>query len=289
MRRNLHPASWSRVAGDALLSVLLAPSCVVCGDLLGTPLEGPVCGSCWSSIRLITPPICQRCGGPLASWQSISQESARCARCRRGSPSVDRGCAIGEYEGSLRSILHAFKYQRHRSLGARLGRLMRMHGRELLMDADLVVPVPLHSLRLMARGFNQAEDLSRQVGLPVARVLKRTRRTPPQVSLPSSRRHRNVRDAFALRRTLWMRLSGRPPRVAGRIVVLVDDVSTTGATLEACARVLKAAGAREVRALTAARAVWRPPHGPGSRPRSDSALRQSSPSRARQPDDGSCP
>src|SRR4030095_3635747 len=115
-----------------------------------------------------------------------------------------------------------------------------------------VAPVPLHPARERARGFNQSDDLAQVLGLPVVQLLKRTRATLPQVDLPASRRAHNVRDAFAV-------CSGNRQPAAGNrslgIIVLVDDVSTTGATLEACARVLKAAGAREVRALTAARVV----------------------------------
>lgn len=119
----------------------------------------------------------------------------------------------------------------------------------VLDGADALVPVPLHRSRRRARGFNQAEELARHLGPRVLPALRRVRATPSQTDLPASRRHANVRGAFALLRGIDVRdLS----------VVLVDDVSTTGATLEACARVLKAAGAGEVRAVTAARVVSRP-------------------------------
>ena len=117
---------------------------------------------------------------------------------------------------------------------------------DLLTGVDLVVPVPLHRRRRRARGFNQAEELARHLGPRCRAVLVRTRATPSQTDLPAAQRHANVRAAFALRRRA---------DVAGLTVLLVDDVSTTGATLEACARVLRLAGAREVRALTAARVV----------------------------------
>jgi len=125
---------------------------------------------------------------------------------------------------------------------------MRDAGAEVLSGADLVVAVPLHRSRERARGFNQARELGRHLGLPVADALARTRRTPPQADLPAARRHANVRGAFEWRK-------GVP--VTGRTIVLVDDVSTTGATLNACARPLLDAGAAEIRALTAARAVAR--------------------------------
>ena len=130
---------------------------------------------------------------------------------------------------------------------------MRRHGAELIEGADLAVPVPLHWRRRLDRGFNQAEALARELGLPVCRALRRRRRTPPQVELPADARHANVRDAFAL---AWRQRIGARP-LSGAIVVLVDDVSTTGATLDACALVLKRAGVTQVRALTAARVATR--------------------------------
>ena len=122
----------------------------------------------------------------------------------------------------------------------------------MLNDADCVVPVPLHPLRHISRGFNQATDLAATLGPPVVKALWRQRRTRSQTGLVAAARRRNVRNAFRLSPLLTRRFADR--YVRDRIVVLVDDVKTTGATLDACARALKDAGAREVRALTAARA-----------------------------------
>jgi len=123
----------------------------------------------------------------------------------------------------------------------------RTRGVDVLDGADVAVPVPLHPSRRRERGFNQAEDLARHVGLPAVAALRRVRRTPAQADLPAAKRHGNVKGAFALNR--------QGDGVSNKVVVLIDDVSTTGATLDACAHVLKQAGAREVRALTAARVV----------------------------------
>jgi ComF family protein len=174
---------------------------------------------------------------------------------------VDRGRAIGLYDGALREIIHAFKYERRRSIGRALAIRMRMAGADLLHGADAVVPVPLHPRRRRQRGFNQAADLARGLGLPVVEALRRVRATRSQVELPAAQRHGNVRDAFAVvppRRRGWLRRRAAVPALDGLCVVLVDDVCTTGATLDACARVLKAAGVREVRALTAARVAGSP-------------------------------
>jgi ComF family protein len=240
-----------RATADSVLSVVLAPACAVCGQPLEHPTLGPVCEHCWRSILPLTPPLCDRCGDPLPAWRAISVPLARCHRCRRGRRHVDRARAIGGYDGSLRAIVHALKYEGRRSLARPLAAMMRARGADMLAGADWAVPVPLHPSRRRERGFNQAADLAGYLDVPSLHALCRTRATAAQTGLPAARRHRNVRGAF----TLTIGREGREG-LEGSVVVLVDDVSTTGATLEACARVLKeAAGVREVRALTAARVV----------------------------------
>lgn len=258
----------SRLAGmsipaNALLCVLLAPRCAVCRGLLEEPLGGPVCETCWAAIRPMTPPMCEACGDPLPSWRLVSAVTARCPRCRRTPRAIDRARAIGEYTGALRQIVHVLKYDRRRSVARRLGRLMKSHAGPLLEGVDWVVPVPLHAGRERWRGFNQAADLAAALGLPTRDALCRRRQTAPQVELPAARRHANVRGAFAPapRPRWWPARGARAADLSGCCVLLVDDVTTTGATLDACARALKAAGAREVRALTAARVVRRRPFG----------------------------
>jgi ComF family protein len=246
--------SLSRLA-DGLIAVLLAPACAACNASLPYPARGPVCQSCWDAICSFTPPLCRRCGDPLPSWRVISVEAGVCPRCRRRPSALTESRAIGAYDGSLRAIVHAFKYGGCRSLARGLGARLRESASGLLGHADIVVPVPLHRSRRRGRGFNQARELARHLGLSLVDALRRTRATPSQTDLPAAARHGNVRDAFALaRRQPW-----RQP-VEGLRIVLVDDVSTTGATIEACARVLRAAGAADVSAVTAARVVSRP-HG----------------------------
>ena len=160
--------------------------------------------------------------------------------------------AIGDYAGPLRAIVHAFKYDGRRSIASPLSVLLRRHGAPILGGADLVVPVPLHWSRQWRRGFNQARELAAGLGLPVGDLLRRRRYTCSQTGLSAEERHANVHDAFVLAR--------RPGPLTGLCIVLVDDVSTTGATLEVCARVLMEGGAREVRTLTAARVATAPSH-----------------------------
>ena len=151
----------------------------------------------------------------------------------------------------MRAIVHALKYGSRQTIARPLAARMREAGREVLTGADAVVPVPLHTSRERHRGFNQARELARHLGAPLVDGLRRVRRTASQADLPAAKRHANVRGAFAA--------SDPEGRLRGSTIVLVDDVSTTGATLNACAAALVAAGAREVRALTAARAVARQP------------------------------
>ena len=235
---------------DALLSVLFAPLCAACEEPLEHPTRGPVCGRCWRAIRPLTPPLCHVCGDPLPAWRAVSVPLGRCPRCRRAVRQVSSARAIGAYEGSLRAIVHAFKYDGRRSIARTLGRLMRERGAAILEGADAAVPVPLHAARRRERGFNQAADLARHLGLPVVHALGRIRPTAAQAGLPAARRHGNVRGAFVV--------TGAAAPLRHRTIVLVDDVSTTGATLEACARALKEGGVEEVRALTAARVVTEP-------------------------------
>ena len=226
---------------------------MVCHALLDSPTRGPVCGGCWADLLPFSPPLCRRCGDPLASWRAASLQSGLCARCRRLPSAIDAGRAWGGYDGALRAILHAFKYHHCPGLASPLAARLAEVAADLLDGADMAVAVPLHWRRRLSRGFNQAALVARRLGLPVRRPLRRARHTAPQVSLTAAGRRQNVRGAFRLARWPWTRR-----QVEGRTIVLVDDVSTTGATLEECARLLKAAGARQVRTVTVARALARP-------------------------------
>jgi ComF family protein len=207
-----------------------------------------VCAPCWRSIVFLTPPCCLRCADPLPRVRDGNP--TLCPRCVSRPALVDIARAIGAYEGTLKAIIHALKYDGRRSLAPRLARLMTARHADVLKIATAAVPVPLHPSRRRERGFNQAEDLARHLGIPVVRALRRSRRTSVQAELPSALRAANVHGAF----TATDRASG----LAGCGVVVVDDVSTTGATIDACATALKAAGVGRVYALTAARVVTRP-------------------------------
>lgn len=237
-----------RSGADALLSAIVAPACLACGRPIDTPLSGPICEACWQSMPVLPPEICGRCGDPRAALDDAGG-TMPCGRCNRINSRLAFSRSAGAYEGALRAAIHGLKYDGRRSVARRLALFMRQQAGDVLHGADAVVPVPLHATRQRIRGFNQTTDLARHLGLPVVDALQRVRATPPQADLPATERFANVDGAFGPTR--------HAARWCGATLVLVDDVSTTGATLEACACALLDAGVAQVRAITAARAVKR--------------------------------
>ena len=226
--------------------LFLPPVCIRCHAPIST--HGVLCAACWQGINFIMPPLCSRLGLPLP--YASGEEPALSSMALRYPPAYGRARAAARFDGVMRDLIHGLKYaDRHECVGL-FGRLLVSAGSELLRDADMLMPVPLHRARLWKRRFNQAAllagRLSKASGVPVERsALTRTRRTTSQVGLSRAERHRNVADAFAV-------APAAVARIQGKRILLVDDVITTGATLEACARVLTAAGAAEVDCLALA-------------------------------------
>jgi ComF family protein len=246
-----------RTATNALVRMLLAPVCAACRAPLERPIDGGVCTGCWAGVPRLVPPLCDLCGDPLPPTAAPFRV---CRRCLAAPPRFETARSAGLYAGSLKAIVHAFKYEGRRTLAAPLAALMREAGSTLLADADAVVPVPLHPWRSVHRGFNQAEDLARHLGLPVCQPIRRVRHGPPQASLRGPERRANVTQAFGRRAALVAAWDvGQARRLRNRVVVLVDDVMTTGATLDECSGALLDAGVGSVRVLTVARV-------PGPRP-----------------------
>ena len=235
-------------AARGVADFILPPLCLICrGSVQG---HGGLCAQCWSGIDFIEPPRCDRLGIPLPV---PSDELVVSAAALADPPIYDRARAVARYDGAMRELIHALKYgDRHEGV-ALFARWMIHAGADVIAGADIIVPVPLAHLRLWSRRFNQAALLARAIGKaanipddPFA--LKRIRRTPSQVGLSAEQRRRNVAGAFRVPER-------RLPEVADRNVLIIDDVITTGATANACARTLKRAGAARVDVLALARVV----------------------------------
>jgi ComF family protein len=230
-----------------LFSVVFPDDCRVCGQPLREISRIPVCAACLNEPQpLIAEYFCVSCRAPFLNAHPLD-ETGRCALCRLGLAGFDAVYSYGSYEGTLRTLIHLFKYGQIRPLARPFGDLLsRVVPREQRFDC--VVPMPLHWRRRWERGFNQSELLAREVArrwnVPVTNAVKRVRATASQAGLTNAKRRANVRGAFAMRHGL---------RLDGARVLLVDDVLTTGASAAACARVLKRAGAVHVALLAVAR------------------------------------
>jgi ComF family protein len=234
-------------AAHAALDIALPTLCVACRE----PVAGEgVCANCWAKLSFIAPPFCPKLGIPfvydpgpgLLSMQAIADP-----------PAYQRARAAVRYDDVARTLVHALKYQDRTDLAPAMGRWMARAGQELLEQAEALVPVPLHWRRSWSRRYNQsgalARVIARQSGIPVAgSALRRVRPTQQQIGLSRSERETNVQGAFQV-------AADRKADIQGRRIILIDDVLTSGATADACARALLRAKAAEVDVLVFARVV----------------------------------
>jgi ComF family protein len=232
----------SRVAG-LVADILTPPRCLACRSEVED--AGALCIGCWSKITFISEPVCDVLGTPFAYEQGHGSISPAALA---DPPPWDRARAAVAYDEASSGIVHALKYADHHEAALLMARQMARAGHSLLAEADVLVPVPLHYWRLWQRRFNQsallAGALSRASGKPwLAQALQRVKHSRPQVGLRAEERHKSVARAFAAQ-------GDEAGLIAGRRVVLVDDVLTTGATAAACTKALKAAGAAHVDVLT---------------------------------------
>lgn len=228
------PMTRARTAPSIMsraFDLLFPPSCTACGEPVAD--RDTLCPECWQQIEFIVPPLCNRLGIRLPFATGNEMVSAAAAA---RPPLYARARAIGHYDGPLRRLVHALKFHDRQDVRHILATWLCRAGRQLITDADIIIPVPLYRRRLLTRRYNQsallAAEIARLTGMrshPLA--LERTRRTKTQVGLTAKQRQQNVRGAFKV-----------PPRykqlIEGRRILLVDDVITTGATVEACTRAL---------------------------------------------------
>jgi ComF family protein len=238
--------AW-RFTARLALDIALPTLCVSCRE----PVDGEgVCAACWAKLSFIAPPFCPKLGIPFVfdpGPEMLSMEAIA------NPPAYARARAAVRYDDVARTLVHALKYQDRTDLAPAMGRWMARAGRELLKEADVLVPVPLHWKRAWGRRYNQsgalARIIERQSGVKLStEALKRIRPTQQQIGLTRPQRASNVQGAFKV-------ATERQSEIAGRRVVLIDDVLTSGATLDACARALLRAKAASVDALVFARVV----------------------------------
>jgi ComF family protein len=238
---------WCRQA----LRFVLPVECIACGHLLSTDPVPFFCAACWQTIRPLQQPVCARCDQPFVSSAATTYTpDHQCQHCQERPPYFQRAWTLFPYLPPLREAICSFKYRGKHTLARPLARLM-ISALPSEIDVDVIIPVPLHPTRLRAREYNQslllADQLSRHLARPVSATnLVRVSATEPQTTLTRQARLKNLRNAFAVR---------RPQDLTEKCILLVDDVFTTGTTLNECAKTLRKSGTGPVFALTLARTV----------------------------------
>jgi ComF family protein len=239
-----------RSLAHAALDTVFPPACVNCRESTGA--SGSLCAACWSQVRFIERPFCDRLGTPFA--MDLGNDGLLSPEAVADPPVYARARAVAHFEdGPVRRLVHPLKYSDRLELAKPLGAWMARAGNEILAEAEVLVPVPLHRRRLAVRRFNQAHALaqaiSAQCGVPADPfILARVKPTPSQVGLSRSQRALNLQGAFRV-------VDGKAARIEGRAVVLIDDVMTSGATANAASRALLRSGAKRVDVLVFARAI----------------------------------
>ncbi|MEW6606332.1 MAG: ComF family protein [bacterium] len=236
---------------DDLINFIFPSKCRTCGKLLPTLAEKYICNECFSKINRVSPPYCDKCGKMLVeSFNEI--EKPLCEECQIHKKHFLKARIMGVYEGILRESIHIFKFEKKICMQKPLSELLVNYLKEqqgdLISQIDFIIPVPLHRKRFRVRGFNQAQLLAFHIGryfnLPLNLDLKRIRFTTPQMNLEREQRIQNIKGAFAVK---------NQNIITNKHLLLVDDIFTTGATVNECSKVLMKAGAKQVFVLTLAR------------------------------------
>lgn len=232
----------------AALNFLFPPQCLCCQEEVG--VHGALCTTCWGRLSFLGEPACETCGYPF-EFEILTH--AQCGGCIKQSPPYAQARAVMRYDDHSQKLVTQMKYADQGQMAASYGKWLAHAGRSLIEQSDVIVPVPLHYLRLLQRRYNQSvllgRALSRECGLAmIPDALLRTRYTRPQASLTHAQRQKNVRRAFAVS-PRWM------SALYQRRVLLIDDVMTTSATIHACTNALLEGGVAEVRVLTLTRRI----------------------------------
>jgi len=232
---------------NRLLNLVFPPQCLHCDALV--PQNGTLCLPCWQQVQFISDPLCECCGLPF----EFAEAGSMCADCLHTRPPFAHARTALRYDDHSSALITRLKYADQTQLAAVYGPWLAKAGKELIARSDAIVPVPLHYFRFVKRRYNQsallAQSLAKHTALPVLPdILTRTRPTKPQTGLTRKQREDNVKGAF----------SANPKHthhIKGKNILLVDDVFTTGSTLQACTKALLKAGAMQVNVLTLARTV----------------------------------
>ena len=232
-------------ASRIVLNAVLPPQCLACTAVVDD--AGALCAECFGRMTFIAPPLCGICGAPFDG--PAVDVNAACGACIAAPPVYRRSRAVFLYDEASRGLVLKLKHGDRTDAAVHLAKWLRRSGAEMLADCDVIVPVPLHRWRLLMRTYNQAALLANALGRLAGRAvavdaLRRIKATPSQGGLSRGARARNVGGAFAV---------AAPGRIAQKRVLLIDDVFTTGATADACATALLAAGAARVDVLVLAR------------------------------------
>lgn len=237
-----------KAATNKVMNLLLPPRCISCGELVND--VGSLCGKCWAEIDFINEPLCISCGYPL---EPTAGKNSICGHCIMEEPPYKAGRSVFCYNDKSKSLILDFKYSDKIQSAKRYATWMLNSAKDLIEDSDYIVPVPLHWRRLVERRYNQAAIISNEIAKisgkkVLSQGLIRKKYTPPQVSLTRKQRLKNVKGAFAVNPRL-------AERIKGKKLVLVDDVMTTGATINECVEILNKAGAAAVFVVTLGRTV----------------------------------
>lgn len=241
-----HCNSQLKAFTEWLLNLFFPPKCLSCQTLVAK--TGSLCAHCWNQMEFVHQPLCVQCGHP---FEFSLTEDTLCGECVANPPPYRKARTVCMYNDISRNIVTGLKYSDRTYIAPYIARWMTRNGQSLLEEADYIVPVPLHRLRLFTRRYNQAlllaNTIGKQTGIPLMHnLLKRKRHTPPQAGLTRNQRLKNVTGAFTIR-------SKYHKRICQKHIVLIDDVMTTGATIHACTRALLKAGAVRVDVITFSR------------------------------------